>query len=96
MNNMLFHQQEVTNIDEKPFLCPTCGKAFQQQNLLAEHTKSHKNARYKCWLCEKTFALKTALIMHEKAHKGHSVCRCLVCQKGATNGSTVCMRKRRE
>jgi KRAB domain-containing zinc finger protein len=59
-------------LQEKPFECPTCGKAFACQNYLTEHSKIHTGdtERHKCSLCGKAFSTSKVLKRHFRIHTG--------------------------
>ncbi len=51
----------------RKFVCELCGKSFNSDHNLKEHTVYvHQNERkFKCIKCEKTFKFKNALIRHQ-------------------------------
>ena len=63
-NNLLY--QPVYFIFRK-FVCELCGKSFNSDHNLKEHTVYvHRDERkFKCTKCEKSFKLKNALIRHQ-------------------------------
>ncbi|KAM9530836.1 uncharacterized protein ACWYII_042368 isoform 1-T1 [Salvelinus alpinus] len=57
--------------DDKPYVCPTCGKRFAKANYVKEHQTVHTKERpFKCKLCYKSFSFLSNLIRHRSVHNG--------------------------
>lgn len=67
------HSTDPENIEEKPFRCAECPKAFKRSEHLKRHIRSvHSNERpFPCTLCEKKFSRSDNLAQHLKTHKRH-------------------------
>lgn len=67
------HSTDHENIEEKPFQCAECPKAFKRSEHLKRHIRSvHSNERpFPCTLCEKKFSRSDNLSQHLKTHKKH-------------------------
>ena len=67
------HSTDSENIEEKPFQCAECPKAFKRSEHLKRHIRSvHSNERpFPCTLCEKKFSRSDNLSQHLKTHKKH-------------------------
>ncbi|XP_075990036.1 uncharacterized protein LOC142985635 [Anticarsia gemmatalis] len=52
-----------------PCMCEVCGRMFQSQALLKDHTWVHTSERpFKCDICQKSFQKKQRLVAHQKVH----------------------------
>ncbi|XP_073407327.1 uncharacterized protein [Dendrobates tinctorius] len=69
------------SLNEKPFKCSQCKKAFIHQNQLMEHEKSHTGSRNTCPECNKCFIRKSTLILHKRTHTGEKPFACTECGK---------------
>lgn len=73
---------KTAHMNEKPFQCPECEKAFACQNYLSEHRKIHFSSdRFKCSLCNKSFSSNKVLKRHFRIHTGEKPFKCEYCQK---------------
>ncbi|NWZ17061.1 ZN623 protein, partial [Agelaius phoeniceus] len=55
--------------EERPFLCPDCGKGFKQNSTLVTHQRIHTGARpYECPQCGKSFTRSSHLTKHKWSH----------------------------
>lgn len=52
------------------FLCKTCSKVFDSQELLEEHTRAHSKATYPCQECDKVLSTEANLKQHRKRLHG--------------------------
>lgn len=61
------------SLEDKPFQCADCPKAFKRSEHLKRHVRSvHSNERpFACTLCEKKFSRSDNLSQHLKTHKKH-------------------------
>ncbi|XP_042343946.1 zinc finger protein 660-like [Plectropomus leopardus] len=56
--------------DEKPFKCDTCDQAFEHNESLKSHVKTHTGKLpYGCKYCERHFRLKGSRDRHKKSHE---------------------------
>ncbi|XP_061392667.1 zinc finger protein 567-like [Musca vetustissima] len=69
-----------THSDEKPFLCPECGKGFKIRTCLTAHMKRHTGVKsVVCPVCPKTFVDKSGLHSHMFVHKKEKPFVCDTC-----------------
>ncbi|CCK71471.1 stress-responsive transcriptional activator MSN4 KNAG_0H00550 [Huiozyma naganishii CBS 8797] len=63
----------LVSLEDKPFKCGQCVKAFKRSEHLKRHVRSvHSNDRpFACTLCEKKFSRSDNLSQHLKTHKKH-------------------------
>lgn len=67
-------------MNEKPFICGVCSKAFSNQSNLNSHLARHYDNRpFSCDVCEMSFKLKSSLNAHKKRHYEEKKFVCDVC-----------------
>ncbi|XP_064473293.1 gastrula zinc finger protein XlCGF26.1-like isoform X1 [Ornithodoros turicata] len=67
---------------KRPFICPTCGKAFRRKEHVERHMKMHTGERnFVCSTCGKSFSQKVHLENHVRIHTGERPFSCHVCGK---------------
>ena len=71
-----------TPLDDRPYQCSTCQKAFKQSSHLIEHEKTHLAVKpFHCDICNKGFIRKRELIVHQRKHSGITPHQCELCNK---------------
>uniref|UniRef100_A0A8K9XZU3 C2H2-type domain-containing protein n=1 Tax=Oncorhynchus mykiss TaxID=8022 RepID=A0A8K9XZU3_ONCMY len=59
---------------DKPYICPTCGKRFTEATYVKKHQTVHTKERpFKCKLCHKSFSFLTNLTKHSGISGNHSL-----------------------
>ena len=73
---MLYHT------DEKPYSCPTCGRAFKELSTLQNHERIHSGERpFVCETCGKSFRQRVSYLVHRRIHTGVMPYSCDLCGK---------------
>ncbi|XP_066460941.1 uncharacterized protein [Eleutherodactylus coqui] len=75
-------EHEGAHTEEKPYLCPECGKCFTLKLDLVNHQRIHTEGNlFSCSKCGKCFRNKSNLHRHQRAHTGKKPFQCLECEK---------------
>eukprot|EP00088_Acartia_fossae_P041095 TRINITY_DN4296_c0_g1_i11.p1 TRINITY_DN4296_c0_g1~~TRINITY_DN4296_c0_g1_i11.p1 ORF type:complete len:333 (-),score=67.78 TRINITY_DN4296_c0_g1_i11:153-1151(-) len=70
------------HLQQKPFSCVTCGKAFKRRDHLKHHFAVHTGERkYACDVCDMSFSFQSTLQKHKRVHSVLEVVKCRVCGK---------------
>ena len=82
---------EKYHIDGKSFICKFryCNKAFDKQDSLSEHEKSHTAKKYACNNCDKSFERPSDLALHERSHTKERPFACNYCGKAFSKKSNM-------
>lgn len=83
----MFKSQQELNIhvnlhlNEKPFKCEPCDKAYPSSSSLNNHKLTHNGPYFKCEICDKMFTSKYNLVSHTKImHAKTKEChKCEIC-----------------
>ncbi|KAL4677597.1 hypothetical protein H8959_020271, partial [Pygathrix nigripes] len=71
-SSLFSHQKHHrTHLEEKPFVCPECGRGFCQKASLLQHQSSHTGERpFLCLQCGRGFRQQSLLLSHQVTHSG--------------------------
>ena len=70
------------HLQQKPFSCVKCGKAFKRRDHLKHHFAVHTGERkYACDVCDMSFSFQSTLQKHKRVHSVLEVVKCRVCGK---------------
>ena len=79
-----------THSNERPFVCPHCGKSFKNKSSLALCERRCTGLGvYECSTCSRTFTVKQRLKYHEMMHKGIRPHECPLCHLTYTRRSNM-------
>ncbi|XP_021343391.1 zinc finger protein 3 homolog, partial [Mizuhopecten yessoensis] len=83
------HQLTITATNSKEegsqlnFICPVCGKTYDDQETLGKHLESHTG--FDCKVCGKSYTTKSNLQTHMRKHNGDKPYNCTYCDKCFTS-----------
>lgn len=76
------HAEEVHALARRSYVCPECGKKYNQRKDFYRHYKiNHTSDNYTCTACNMKFAEKKCMIEHMLGHTGAKMYKCVVCDK---------------
>lgn len=77
--------EKLPKSQSKPFKCQQCLASFNQNFMLKQHIKIHKQMTktesYVCTYCCRRFSNRHRLSSHERVHRGEKPFECLICHK---------------
>ncbi|XP_074859419.1 zinc finger protein 648 [Carettochelys insculpta] len=72
-------------VEERPYKCMQCGRAFKKSSNLLSHIDTHSGAKpYACELCSKAYSHQGTLQQHRRLHTGERPYKCPFCTKAYT------------
>ncbi|RUS86934.1 hypothetical protein EGW08_005339, partial [Elysia chlorotica] len=73
-------QCQSTQLEQRPYVCNTCGAAFRRSSHLQEHVRLHTGDRpHTCEVCGVKFSEASKLKAHRRRHTGERPYTCEVC-----------------
>lgn len=79
-------QPQTSSTHSAPYICNTCGQAFEQKDRLTKHVASRHRGRtpesaraYECEVCFRRFARSDMLTRHARLHTGVKPYPCTAC-----------------
>ncbi|XP_055382319.1 zinc finger protein weckle-like [Condylostylus longicornis] len=74
---------DLSEVEEKKFECPKCGKCFKFKRYVGEHIRRvhKKDRRYICDVCKMEYETKKDLTDHFSTHKEERKYKCSICEK---------------
>ncbi|XP_063289765.1 oocyte zinc finger protein XlCOF7.1-like isoform X2 [Pelobates fuscus] len=79
--NSQLTMQQAFDAGDKLYVCPECGKCFNQIPHLLVHQKIHINKQFSCYACGKCFGQKRNLNRHLRIHIKDRPFECTDCGK---------------
>lgn len=76
------NNKKILNIGNKPFVCDTCNKSFNQKSNLKSHQLTHTGYKpYVCPMCNRAFSQRSHLKSHQLVHTGDKPFVCEYCNR---------------
>ncbi|XP_048848469.1 zinc finger protein 236-like isoform X2 [Brienomyrus brachyistius] len=89
-NSLSIQQYLDVMVNDRPYKCPYCSRAYKKSSHLKQHVRSHTGERpYKCIQCSKGFASSGVLKSHIRTHSGLKAYKCLMCDSTFTTSGSL-------
>lgn len=86
----LMHQNNLSAVTVKSYICEYCGKSFTKRFLLKAHMYRHSGEQpFPCHLCPKKFVARYSLKLHLRRHAGIKSYSCSLCSTQKSTGAEL-------